>query len=678
MNLADLNPQQIQAIKHIDGPLLILAGAGSGKTKTLTTRLAYLISEVGIPSSSILCLTFTNKASAEMKERALKLIEGEYVDYPLLCTFHKFGLLFLKEYIDLLGRSSSFLVIDSDDRKRIIRSLGSSIASSVLLGHIAHFKNQALDMQEAMNRAKNEEAKKIAGIYGDYQDYLESKNLVDFDDLLYLPYVILHRDARLRERISEQYGYIMVDEYQDTNTLQYKLLRLLTSTHENLCVVGDEDQSIYAWRGADIRNILEFGRDFANAKIIKLEQNYRSTPQILEFANRLIAHNTQRLGKTLYAMQEDGEEVEIQNFYDERQETAKIAEKIRELFSQGVGCKEIAILYRINALSRGVEEGLSKAGIPHQLIGSIPFYERAEIKDALSYLRLMLDCGDDFSLLRVLNKPKRGIGETSQERLKHLASGSNIYTLFSQKPDLIPPKILPPLKEFFSLIDSLRNAFRGPISGFRVALEQLPILEHYDELERADRKENLSELFGRLEEFFAENPGSSMEDFLNDLSLMSAIDKDSTEKISCMSIHLSKGLEFDYVFVIGCEEGVFPLKTDMLETLNPDALEEERRLGYVAFTRARKQLFLSHVKCRLHHGRRKMLTASRFLKEARGNRPREITQEAPIQKGSLVRHKIFGLGRVCELIGKGIETKAKVNFGGNERLILLNFLELAE
>lgn len=680
MNLEGLNPEQIQAIEHIDGPLLILAGAGSGKTKTLTSRLAYLISEVGIPPNLILCLTFTNKASKEMKERAFKLIGGDQANPPLLCTFHKFGLLFLKEYIGLLGRSSSFILLDSDDVKKVIKPLQSSFAPSVILGYISFFKNQALSPQEALNQAKFEENKKIAEIYWNYQEYLESKNLLDFDDLLYLPYLILRENPHLREQMGQRYAYIMVDEYQDTNILQYKLLKLLTSTHQNLCVVGDEDQSIYGWRGADIRNILEFEKDFEEAKVIKLEKNYRSTPQILEFANRLISHNTQRLGKTLYSMQEDGESVRVENFRDEREEIQSIAREIKALLLQGVKHEEIAILYRLNALSRGVEEGLNKARIPYQLIGAMPFYERSEIKDALSYLRLMVNDGDDFSLLRVLNKPKRGIGETSKENLRKLSRGKSIYEIFSSNAGAIPsvgaiplagaipPKIFKALEEFFALIAELRASFEKSLESFMRCFEKIPLLEDYPEVEREDRKANLLELFGLLREFFEENPDLKMEDFLNDLSLNATFEKDAGAKISCMSVHLSKGLEFDYVFVIGCEDGFFPLQAD--------SLEEERRLGYVAFTRAKKQLSLSYVSSRFYRGKRQALPPSRFLREA--SKGSQAIHEGEIKKGTLVKHKIFGIGRVQEIIGVRNEAKARVNFGGNERMLLLSFLEIVE
>lgn len=672
MILEGLNPEQIQAVHHIDGPLLLLAGAGSGKTKTITTRLAYLIKEVGIPASSILCLTFTNKASAEMRERSIRLIGNHLPSYPLLCTFHKFGLLFLKKYISLLERSSSFVVLDGDDVKKIIKTFKSSFAPSVILGYISHYKNQMLSAEEVLKTAKSRESKEIASLYHDYQQYLESKNLLDFDDLLYLPYLIFEQNPSLASEISQQYAYIMVDEYQDTNLLQYQLLRFLSSAHHNLCVVGDEDQSIYGWRGADIRNILEFEKDFDHAKIIRLEKNYRSTPQILEFANNLISHNTQRLGKTLYSMQESGESVRIEGFLDEKQEVQHIATKIQALVSRGVSYGEIAVLYRLNALSRAIEEGFNRAKIPYKLIGAMPFYERAEIKDALSYFRLMVNLEDDFSLLRVVNRPKRGLGKVSQERLEEAAKEKNcsIYELYLQFPDQIAAKTLSVLEAFFALIEELKLVFQNSLEQFIALFEKkVPLIEEFNEFEQEDRRANLNELFALLREFMQGNPELKMEDFLNDLSLSSSSDEKVGERVSCMSMHLSKGLEFDYVFVIACEDGFFPLESEGY------IQEEERRLGYVAFTRAKKELFLSYVTSRFYRGKRQSLPPSRFLKEAR--KSFNPTQQ-PLCKDSLVKHKVFGIGRVEEIVSEGSETKARVNFGGNKRLILADFLELVE
>lgn len=673
-----LNPRQCEAVECVDGALLILAGAGSGKTKTLISRLAYLIGVVGIPPSSILCLTFTNKASGEMRERAMAMLSDYPLDSkPLLCTFHKFGLLFLKKYISYLGREGNFVLIDSDDAKKIVKSIEGKIATSTLLSAISYYKNATLTTQEVLLSVRDGEERRIAKVYQEYQEYLLRNNLVDFDDLLYLTYQILKTNPSFAQICSEKYAYIMVDEYQDTNPLQYKILKLLTSAHCNLCVVGDDDQSIYGWRGADIRNILEFTQDFPDAKMIKLEQNYRSTPQILEVANALISKNTQRLGKVLEPMLENGEEVGVKVYESDRFEMEDISKKILELHKKGVGYENIAILYRLNGMAKSVEDGLLRAKIPYKVIGSVKFYERAEIKDVISYLRLMINPSDDFSLLRVLNRPKRGFGKTSQEKLIAGARGRKISEFFSLESECkacIGEKNYKILKEFFELIDELKKALEKSFESFEDTFSQkIDILSEFPLTEKEERGSNLKELFVSLKEALSQNKG--IEDFLNDLSLSSDSDLEVQNAISCMSVHLSKGLEFDYVFVIGCENGFFPLLGESGE------IEEERRLAYVAFTRAKKALFLSYTHTRYYRGKPSSLPPSKFLFEANllkseGERREEGIGEGVMASGVMVRHKIFGVGRVLEVNGKGREMKVKVNFGGNERVILASFLEL--
>ncbi|RDU72097.1 ATP-dependent helicase [Helicobacter brantae] len=675
--LKGLNARQSEAVECIDGALLILAGAGSGKTKTLISRLAYLIGAVGIPPSSILCLTFTNKASNEMRERAMAMLRGFDLDsQPLLCTFHKFGLLFLKRYISLLDRGANFVLLDSDDCKKIIKSLESKIATSTLLSAISFYKNATLSPSEVLSGARDGEERKIAKVYEEYQEYLLRNNLLDFDDLLYLTYLILEQNPSLASHISKKYAYIMVDEYQDTNPLQYKILRLLTQEHSNLCVVGDDDQSIYGWRGADIRNILEFTQDFPNAKMIKLEQNYRSTPEILRVANALISKNSQRLGKVLEPTLENGEEVEVSVYESDREEMRAISKKIIALHKSGVSYKDIAILYRLNGMAKSVEDGLLKERIPYKVIGSIRFYERSEVKDVISYLRLMVNPSDDFSLLRVINRPKRGFGKASQDKLISLARGRRIYEFFCNESECkegIGEKNYKTLKEFFDLIAELKEALKHSFERFEDTFSQrIDILSEYAISEKEERGSNLKELFASLKEEIAKNRG--IEDFLNDLSLSSDLDVEVENSISCMSVHLSKGLEFDYVFVVGCENGFFPLLGDGGD------MEEERRLGYVAFTRAKKKLFLSYTHMRFYRGKSSCLPPSKFLFEANLLQGESETSEGVGERvmgsGAMVRHKIFGVGRVIEVSGGGKEMRVRVNFGGNERWILSSFLEL--
>lgn len=677
--LETLNPEQRAAATHLDGALLILACAGSGKTKTLTTRLAYLIDEVGIPSTSTLTLTFTNKAASEMRLRALNLIKRADCAPPLLCTFHKFGLLFLKLHIAELNRKANFILLDNDDRKRVLRTFKSEISSSVIGAEISRYKNWLLSPKDALNKAQDSTYKEIAKIYGEYNAYLLEKNMVDFDDLLLLTFEILDKKPTLCAEISQKYNYIMVDEYQDTNELQYKLLRKLCATHENLCVVGDDDQSIYGWRGAKIQNILDFKDNFKGAKIIRLEKNYRSTFEILDVANKLINFNTKRLGKELQSTRGNGKAVELLESLDERIESAQIAAKIKKLLDSGVNPNEIAILFRLNALSRSIEDGLNKANIPYKLIGTTRFYERAEIKDILSYFRLVINPNDDFSFLRIINRPKRGIGKVSQDRLESFAQNKGIsiceaITRFKNEIPL-PNKHIEAICGIFSLLNILREKLDDSTMGFLdLFKERVNILDSFDKSQdEIDREANIDELYGAFRDFVVQNPEASLEDFLNEISLSSDADNDALDCIFCMSVHSSKGLEFEHLFVIGLEEGFFPLIGESSD------IEEERRLGYVAMTRAKSELVISSVKSRFYKGKRTQLDKSRFLRECglvQGS-VRFEKAHSGFKKNDLVIHKIFGAGRVEAVSESGINCKLKINFGGISREILSNFVTKA-
>ena len=675
--LDELNEAQREAVTTIDGPLLILAGAGSGKTKTITTRLAYLI-DLGIDPASILTLTFTNKAAKEMQQRALQMIE--HTPYPpLLCTFHKFGLLFLKFHISRLGRDNNFVIIDTDDKKRILKAFKSDLPASLIASEISKYKNSLITPQEAIAAARLPNFKTIANIYKEYEEYLLENNLVDFDDLLVLPYKILENDPLLCEQISQKYQYIMVDEFQDTNELQYRLLQKLCSTHNNLCVVGDDDQSIYGWRGANIKNILEFPKKFPNAKVIKLEKNYRSSQKILEAANNLIAHNRSRLGKKLEATLERGKEVKVLQCSDEQEEARLIAKRVKELIKEGVKASEIAVLFRINALSRSIEEALNRAGIHFKLVGAIRFYERAEIKDIISYLRIIANSQDEFSLKRVINKPKRGIGKATYEKLHTAAKERHISILallqtisYKELSKLVGAKNAKTLQDFIQKLQYLQDKAQNSLDTFIDAFEEtIALRKHYASLpDGYERVANIDEFYGMFREFVKENPKSSLDDFINELSLESEQDQIGNEAVSIMSVHASKGLEFEHLFVIGLEEGFFPLTGDGCD------IEEERRLGYVAITRAKKELTLSYVKSRFYRGRRAYLEKSRFLGEA-GLIPTSIKIEkrASFKKGDLVKHKLFGIGRVLGVSKAGREFKLTINFGGNKKEILASFVE---
>lgn len=675
--LNSLNENQKIAATHIDGPMLILAGAGSGKTKTITSRLAYLISEVGIDPLNTLTLTFTNKAATTMKQRAIAML-GNYNTNPLLCTFHKFGLLFLKFHINELDRSNNFIIIDTDDKKKIIKEIESEVQTAIIANEISKYKNMLLSVEAVMDNSKLDTQysktnyEKIAKAYKLYEEYLKSNNLVDFDDLLCLTYNILANNPTLSSQISDRYKYIMVDEYQDTNDLQYRLLRQLCYNHQNLVVVGDDDQSIYGWRGARIENILNFKDQFNDVKLIKLETNYRSTPSILKAANELIDHNRSRLGKNLVSQLPDENPIEILEHNDENIEAKNIAAKINKLLANGVSASQIAILYRVNALSRSLEDGLNKARIPYKMVGGVKFYERAEIKDIISYLRLILNPNDDFSLTRIINRPKRGLGKISLAKLEKFAfdSKTSLYNaIYIASEDVLSKKLSQTLIELANNIKELSTlAPYDLISRFD---STFGIKEYYNSLpDGAERVINIDEFYALLKDHILNTPEFDLEEFLNELALESEQDRISDDAISIMSVHASKGLEFEHLFVIGLEEGFFPLLGDGSD------IEEERRLAYVAITRAKKGLNLSYSNSRFYKGQRTKLNRSRFLSEAglcEGSL--KIESQNEFKKGDLIKHKIFGIGRVIEVTKIKNEFKLKINFGGNIKDIMSSFVE---
>lgn len=685
MNLfTGLNESQKEAASHIDGPMLILAGAGSGKTKTITTRLAYMIGEVGIPAINTLTLTFTNKAASVMKNRALDLLNSN--ENPLLCTFHKFGLLFLKLHIERLGRKNNFIIIDNDDSKKILKELINDDKTSPhqILQFISHFKNESKNVQDVFsdldllkdNEIKHQALQKIAIYYQNYQEYLLKHNFVDFDDLLLLTNTLLENDQNFAKEQSSFYRYITVDEYQDTNALQYKILKNLCCVHENICVVGDDDQSIYSWRGAKIENILNFQSEFSNVKLVKLEQNYRSVGMILKAANNLISHNKKRLGKTLLCTKDEGEDIQILNSDNEKIESALVAKKIKELLNAGIYAGEIAVLFRINALSRSIEEAFMKEKIPYKLLSGMRFYERLEIKDLIYYLRILINPNDDLSFKRIINRPKRSIGEKALQNLEDYAQKRKISLfealcesdggvgIFSLK------KAQNEAKKFMQNIYKLReySDLKKMIENFE---ELFALKEFYALQEDGDERVlNIDEFYASIKEKIKEEPQTTLEDILSEISLLSDQDGIEGECVYLMSVHASKGLEFDHVFIVGLEEGFFPL--------NESDIEEERRLAYVAITRAKKCLSLSIAKSRFYRGSRTELDSSRFLEESQLTKKISMNKtEQGYHKGDLVKHKIFGIGRVISVNKSAKEERLTINFGGIERIIMASFVEKA-
>ncbi len=679
--LSGLNESQQKAAKHIDGSLLILAGAGSGKTKTITTRLAYLIS-IGIDPTSILTLTFTNKAATEMRERAYAMIGSNMSTPPILCTFHKFGLLFLKFYMSELNRKNNFIIIDTDDKKRILRTIEKDIPVAMLVSEISKYKNTLLTPLQVKAGAELKIYQQVADVYEKYENYLLKNNLVDFDDLLLLPYKILSNNEALAKETSAKYQYIMVDEYQDTNELQYKLLRLLCMTHSNLCVVGDDDQSIYGWRGATIKNILNFTEHFENTLVVKLEENYRSTDTILDHANQLIEHNRDRLGKRLIGTRAKGDSVRVYESHDENEETRKIIEDIKKLLDSGVRGRDIAVLFRVNALSRSLEEGFNKAGLNYKLVGGMKFYERAEIKDLIAYFRIITNSYDNFSFKRIINKPKRGIGKTTVDKLeaKSIELKKPIFEIIDEfSPDelsaIVGKKNSRTLKVFLASILDLKDTLEESkmrfldifedTFDFRASFENLP--------DGFERQANIDEFYGYVRDYFIQNPLLELDNFLNEIALGTEDTELENEAISMMSIHAAKGLEYKNLFIIGMEEGFFPIIGDGSDT------EEERRLGYVAFTRAMDNLTCSFVHSRFYKGKRTSLLKSRFLAESGLIKGSLMIQQqsSSFKKGDLVKHKIFGMGRVQKAVKAGKDFKLTINFGGTKRDILSAFVEKA-
>ncbi|MDA3060098.1 UvrD-helicase domain-containing protein [Campylobacter sp. VBCF_02 NA5] len=677
--LDELNEAQRRAALHIDGAMLILAGAGSGKTKTITARLAYLLAN-GVPAQNTLTLTFTNKAASEMRSRALNLIAnlGLEAGVPLLCTFHKFGLLFLKFYISELGRKPNFAVIDTDDKKKILKSFEINLQTSTMANEISKYKNALISPDELKNNiaSLSDDIKqanegfyaKMLEAYTRYEEYLLSNNLVDFDDLLVLPYKILDANEALCDEVSRQYTYITVDEYQDTNEIQFKLLQKLCKAHQNLTVVGDDDQSIYSWRGARVENILKFRDQFENVKYVKLEENYRSTSQILFAANELISHNKNRLGKNLKSTFGKGEDIKILHCENESDESAQVAAKIKELINSGIHPAQIAVLYRVNALSRALEEGLNRAKIAYRIVGGVKFYERAEIKDIIAYLRLIINENDDFSMRRIINVPKRGIGKVSLARLDEIGARKHLslFDAFSDQGANLSAKAKEALEKLKLHINELSHepSVEKKIDG---VLDKFELKEYYEGMpEGDDRLANINEFCAMLKDEAVNKPNFDLGEFLNDLALLSDQDNISTEAINIMSVHASKGLEFSHLFVIGLEEGFFPIISDTTD------LEEERRLAYVAITRAKKELTLSFANSRFYRGKRDYLSKSRFLGEAGLiDTPLSPQSDGEFKKGDLITHKLFGMGKVSAVNGD----KLTINFGGIERMIMKNFVQ---
>ena len=680
MNILNgLNDKQKEAVLHVNGPCLVIAGAGSGKTKVLTTRIAYLI-EQGIPSYNILAITFTNKAAKEMRERLEALVPD---NNTFVGTFHALGVRIIRENAPLLGLDRNFSIVDSDDVlsiiKKIIKDNGYDpklTTPGYIRNRISSIKNEMLTNDEItkfFNTPQDQIAQKV---YYEYIDILKKNNSVDFDDLLLLPVKLFLNNKDILESYQDRFKYLLIDEYQDTNDVQYKLSRLLANKYNNIFVVGDPDQSIYMFRGANFHNILNFEKDYKNAQVISLEENYRSTKNILDTANSVIKNNKERKEKNLWSNNGEGTKTKYLRAYDDKHEIQLVLDEIKKLLAEGYKKNDIAVLYRTNAQARLVEEMFLKANIPYKVVGSYYFYSRKEIKDLICYLRLILNNNDEISLRRVINVPKRGIGESTLARLEKEAREQNIpmfQAINKGKEQIFKELIL-------HLTEESENITLTELID--LILEETGIRKEYENdnsLESQLRLDNLEE-FKSITKTYEERTGSvSLSDFLEEVSLIADISEHQQQDdvVTLMTVHSAKGLEFSVVFLIGMEDGIFPHQN----SFSAEGLEEERRLCYVGITRAKEKLFISNAKRRMLYGKDVINPPSRFIKEIAPElievENERMLPEEQINKenlyhsegevnfaiGDIIMHTIYGRGVVTEVNGDFISVAFAKNYG---------------
>ena len=727
-----LNPMQKQAVLTTEGPLLLLAGAGSGKTRVLTHRIAYLISK-GVRPFNILAITFTNKAAREMKERVSALCEGGKDVW--VSTFHSTCVRILRRDIEKLGYTNKFTIFDADDSLRLMKNLykAHNINDKVypikyVLGEISKQKDALVSPKDYMiQNEKDFRMKKVAELYEMYQNHLKDNNALDFDDLIFKTVILFQSFPEVLEKYQDRFRYIMVDEYQDTNASQYQLIKLLAAKYRNLCAVGDDDQSIYGWRGADIRNILNFEDDFPNTQVIKLEQNYRSSQNILNSANAVIKNNAARKAKSLWTEQDGGEKITLYRAPDDKTEALYTAKQIKDAHEDGKSYGDFAILYRNNAISRVFEEAFVKAAIPYRLLGGTRFYDRKEIRDILAYLKFISNPNDTISFSRIINVPKRGIGDATVEKVLNYCeeSGQPLLSVLSM-PEMIPDikTKAKPVYLFYEFI----NKFIQNAPDMQVGELIKGILEesgYRDELlgenteESLGRLDNLEELVSKAAEFVESPSGQTgLEGFLEDVALVADVDglEENEDAVVLMTLHSSKGLEFDTVFMAACENGIFPgFRAMQSETLS--AMEEERRLCYVGITRAKRKLYITCSKSRMTYGETQYNAPSDFLKELPkplievqdSAAPKQNTGAVPIPKpaaqryvpqtrymtkpsayampapkdlkldfevGDKVRHMKFGIGTVTNISPAGADYEVTADFPAGTKKLMARLARL--
>ena len=707
--LTGLNKEQQQAVQHTEGPLLILAGAGSGKTKVLTVRIAHLLAQ-GVNPYEILAITFTNKAAKEMKSRVEGLV-GDVANRIWLSTFHSFCAKFLRFELDnFLGYNSNFTIYDTSDSQAVIKAALKALnlddkyyPVGAMLGAISDAKNKLLFASDFRKQARDFYQQKIADVYEYYERELRKNNALDFDDLLLVAVKLLQSNEAVLDKYSKRFRYVMIDEYQDTNHAQYLLAKLLASHWKNIAVVGDADQSIYAWRGADIQNILDFEKDYPNCTSIKLEQNYRSTKIILDAANAVIENNEGRPKKNLWTDKTEGAKIQHFTAQSEHEEAAFIGDTIAKKHDiHGVPYGDMAILYRTNAQSRVLEEALIKRALPYTMVGGTKFYDRKEIKDVLAYLRVLYNPFDDLSLLRIINVPKRSIGATTVAKLQDYAraNGTSLFMTLTQLHlvDSIKGKTKEKLEEFgiliFTLVAEMED--RTVLDILESILDRtgyLAQLEESTDPQDQARAENIGELLSVAKDFQDTNPSGTVEDFLEQVALVNDVDSFEQEesKVTLMTLHAAKGLEFPIVFLGGLEEGLFPHSRTLM---NPEEIEEERRLAYVGITRAEKELYISNATTRTVFGRTSSYLPSRFIDEipeelvdglrAKRKVPDDIKRHVPqhmsvtsrpVTKpiirneviadwkiGDTAIHSKWGNGKVINVAGEGAGMKLTIEF----------------
>ncbi|WP_041221050.1 ATP-dependent helicase [Deinococcus geothermalis] len=724
--LAQLNPNQAQAANHYTGPALVIAGAGSGKTRTLVYRIAHLIGHYGVDPGEILAVTFTNKAAAEMRERARHLVEG--ADRLWMSTFHSAGVRILRAYGEHIGLKRGFVIYDDDDQLDILKEIMGSIPGigaethpRVLRGILDRAKSNLLTPADLARHPEpfisGLPREVAAEAYRRYEARKKGQNAIDFGDLITETVRLFQEVPAVLERVQDRARFIHVDEYQDTNKAQYELTRLLASRDRNLLVVGDPDQSIYRFRGADIQNILDFQKDYLDAKVYMLEQNYRSSARVLTIANKLIENNAERLEKTLRPVKEDGHPVLFHRATDQRAEGDFVAEWLTRLHAEGMRFSDMAVLYRTNAQSRVIEESLRRVQIPAKIVGGVGFYDRREIKDVLAYARLAINPDDDVALRRIIGRPKRGIGDTALERLMEWArvNGTSILTACAHAQELnILERGAQKAVEFAGLMHAMSEAADndepGPFLRYVIETSGYLDLLRQEGQEGQVRLENLEELVSAAEEWSRENEGT-IGDFLDDAALLSSVDDMRTKQenkdvpedaVTLMTLHNAKGLEFPVVFIVGTEEGLLPSKNALLE---PGGIEEERRLFYVGITRAMERLFLTAAQNRMQYGKTLATEDSRFLEEIKGGfdtvdaygqviddrpkswkeyrptesaRPGAVKNTSPLTEGMAyrggekVRHPKFGEGQVLAVAGLGDRQEVTVHFpsAGTKKLLV--------